>query len=62
MNFLGSLLLLLSICLFVAMPYGIGHGLALHKNEPIIIGIVAGVIGIALFFLQKKLDRGGGHH
>lgn len=57
MNFLGSLLLLLSICLFVAMPYGIGHGLAVHHNEPIIIGVVAGVIGVGLFFLQKKIDR-----
>lgn len=57
MNFLGSLLLLLSICLFVAMPYGVGHGLALHQNGPIIMGVIAGVLGIGLFFLQKKIDR-----
>ena len=57
MNFLSSLLLLLSVCLFLALPYGVGHGLALHKNQPIIIGLVAGAIGLALFFLQKKLNR-----
>jgi hypothetical protein len=57
MKFLGSLLLLLSICLFVAMPYGVGHGLALHKNEPIIIGLIAGVVALGLFFLQKRIDR-----
>ena len=53
MSFARTILLLLSICLFVAMPYGIGHGLAAHDNKAIIIGVVLGVLGIALFFLQR---------
>ena len=57
MTFLGSILLLVSICLVVALPYGVGHGLALHHNEPIIIGVAAGLLGLALFALQKKLNK-----
>ena len=54
MKFVGSIVLLLSVCLFIAMPYGIGHGLAAHNNNAIIIGIVLGALGIGLFFLQKR--------
>jgi LPXTG-motif cell wall-anchored protein len=36
------------------MPYGIGHGLAAHNNNAIIIGIVLGALGVGLFFLQKR--------
>ena len=58
MNFFGSILLLVSVCLFVALPYGVGHGLAVHQNKPIIIGVICGVIAVALFFMQKKMgDR-----
>ena len=53
MSVFRSILLLLSICLFVAMPYGIGHGLAAHDNKAIIIGLVLGALGIGLFFLQR---------
>ena len=53
MSFARTILLLLSICLFVAMPYGIGHGLAAHDNTAIIVGVVLGVLGIGLFFLQR---------
>ena len=53
MTFLRSILLLLSICLFVAMPYGIGHGLAAHNRNAVIIGLVLGAVGIVLFFLQR---------
>ena len=57
MSFARTILLLLSICLFVAMPYGIGHGLAAHDNTAIIIGVVLGALGIGLFFLQRgKID------
>ncbi len=55
MKFLGSIVLLLSVCLFLAMPYGIGHGLAAHNNQAIIIGIALGMLGIGLFFLLKRL-------
>ena len=55
MKFIGSIILLLSVCLFVAMPYGIGHGLAVHQNKPIIIGVVCGIIGVAMFFMQKRM-------
>jgi hypothetical protein len=61
MKFIGSIVLLLSVCLFVAMPYGIGHGLAAHNNNAIIIGVVLGVLGIALFFLQKRLFGSDSH-
>jgi len=61
MKFIGSIVLLLSVCLFVAMPYGIGHGLAAHNNNAIIIGIVLGILGIVLFFLQKKLFGDSSH-
>ena len=54
MSFARTILLLLSICLFVAMPYGIGHGLAAHDNKAIIIGVVLGALGIGLFFLQRS--------
>ena len=53
MSFARTILLLLSICLFVAMPYGIGHGLAAHDNTAIVVGVVLGVLGIGLFFLQR---------
>ena len=58
MSFIGSIMTLLSVLLFVAMPYGIGHGLALHQTQPIIIGVVLGVIGAVLFYLQR--GRAGG--
>jgi hypothetical protein len=57
MSFFGSILLLLSVCLFIALPYGVGHGLAAHNTNAILIGIVAGIVGIALFFLQKRFTR-----
>ena len=59
MNFIGSIVLLLSVCLFVALPYGVGHGLAIHENKPIIIGVICGIIGIALFFVQKRMGNAG---
>jgi hypothetical protein len=57
MNFLGSVLLLLSVCLFLTLPYAVGYGLALHKNMPIIVGLVGGALGVGLFLLQGKLSR-----
>ena len=62
MNFLGSVLLLLSVCLFVAMPYAIGHGMAAHNNTAIIIGLVAGAIGIVLFLMQSRGRRRSSQH
>lgn len=63
MKFIGSVLLLLSLVLFIALPYGVGHGIATHNNKPILIGVVLGAIGFALFFVQKVFDRDDdGHH
>ena len=53
MSFPRSILLLLSICLFLALPYGVGHGMAAHNNTAVIIGLVLGALGIGLFFLQR---------
>lgn len=60
MSVLGSILLLVSICLFVAMPYGIGHGLAAHNNTAIVMGLLLGAVGIGLFFLQRRVGPGRG--
>lgn len=66
MKFLGSILLLLSVLLFVAMPYGIGHGIAVnlghgHGNKAIVIGLICGALGVGLFILQRVLNRGHEH-
>lgn len=58
MTFAKSILLLVSICLFVALPYGVGHGIASHNNTAILIGVVCGAAALGLFFLQKGFDRG----
>ncbi|MGH7460275.1 MAG: hypothetical protein ACREMA_04515 [Longimicrobiales bacterium] len=57
MSFVGSIILLLSVCLVVAMPYAIGHGLAAHNKTALVIGLAAGAAGVGLFFLQKILRR-----
>ena len=61
MSFFGSIILLLSVVFFVALPYGVGHGLAAHDTTAIIIGVICGIIGIALFMVQKMFARGGEH-
>jgi hypothetical protein len=58
MTFLRSILLLVSVCLFVAMPYAIGHALASHNQRAALAGLVAGATAIALFFLQRRSKPG----
>ncbi|MGH7460396.1 MAG: hypothetical protein ACREMA_05125 [Longimicrobiales bacterium] len=62
MKVLESIVLLLSVCLFVAMPYAIGHGMAAHNDRAIIIGFVAGALGIGLFLLQSRGSRQSARH
>jgi hypothetical protein len=57
MSFLRSLLLLLSVCLVLTLPYAVGHGLAAHNDTALLIGVAAGAVGLSLFALQKRLDR-----
>ncbi|MGH7467901.1 MAG: hypothetical protein ACRENP_07925 [Longimicrobiales bacterium] len=54
MTILRSILLLSSVCLFMAMPYAIGHALAAHNRTAILVGLLAGAAGILLFFLQTR--------
>ena len=57
MSFLHNLLLLVSVCLILTLPYAVGHGLAAHNDTALVIGGVAGVLGLILFVLQRRLDR-----
>jgi hypothetical protein len=61
MRFLASILIFLSCGLFIAMPYAMGHGLATHNNRAIILGLILGAVGSALFFVQKRLFREPAH-
>ena len=54
MSFVGSIILLLSVCLFVTMPYAIGHALAAHDNTGIAVGLVAGLLGLVFFYVQRR--------
>jgi len=54
MNLLRSILLLTSLCLFIMLPYSIGHGLAMGTTKPFIVGIICGLLSLGLLFLQAK--------
>jgi hypothetical protein len=55
MSFASSVLLLVSVCLILTMPYALGHALAAHNNTAIVIGLVAGAVGLVLFYVQKRM-------
>jgi len=55
MSFAGSVLLFLSVCLILTLPYAVGHALAAHNNTALFVGVGAGALGLALFYLQKRV-------
>lgn len=60
MNLFRSILLLVSLCLFIMLPYSFGYGLATHTAKPFIVGIICGALSFGMFFLQSK-DSGSTH-
>jgi len=57
MNLFRSILLLLSLCLFIMLPYSVGYGLAAHSTKAHIVGIICGVLSLGLFLVQGKTSR-----
>ena len=57
MNLFRSVLLLASLCLFIMLPYSIGHGIATKTSKPFVVGIVCGLISFALLFIQARGSR-----
>jgi len=61
MTLFRSILLLASLCLFIMLPYSVGHGLATGATKPFIVGIVCGVLSLAMFVIQAKSSSKDAH-
>lgn len=60
MTFFRSILLLTGLCLFIMLPYSLGHALSTHTTKPIVVGLVCGALSVGLFFVLKK-DSSNAH-
>ncbi|HSJ15469.1 MAG TPA: hypothetical protein VK939_13690 [Longimicrobiales bacterium] len=57
MSFFRSIVLLLSVVLFIAFAYFAGHGLAVHSVSAILTGFVFLALGAVLVYAQLRVGR-----
>ena len=64
MNFLWSIVLLVSLCFSIAVPLFFGHGLIAHDSKWFVFAAICFVIAAALMFVQIRFrkDRDHAHH
>jgi uncharacterized membrane protein (DUF441 family) len=48
MTFMRSIVIMIAVCLCIAFAYFFGHGLALHRTRPMIVGAVLLLAGAAI--------------
>ena len=48
MSFMRSIVVMIAVCLCIAFAYFVGHGLALHRTRPMIMGAGLLLAGAAI--------------